>query len=123
MSKIRKCEKCGAIVKVLHNCTCKDCGIKCCGETMKEVIPNSVECALEKHIPTYEKIGDTIQVKVNHVMEEKHSIEWISMIHGNTEIIKTLKPEETATAEFPYRKGATIYAYCNLHGLWKCEVE
>ena len=37
MDKIVLCEKCGAMVKVLIDCTCKDCGIKCCGEIMKEM--------------------------------------------------------------------------------------
>ena len=37
MDKIVKCEKCGAMVKVLIDCTCDNCGIKCCEETMKEI--------------------------------------------------------------------------------------
>ena len=37
MDKIVRCEKCGAMVKVLIDCTCENCGIKCCGETMKEI--------------------------------------------------------------------------------------
>ena len=37
MDKIVLCEKCGAMVKVLIDCTCNNCGIKCCGETMKEI--------------------------------------------------------------------------------------
>ena len=37
MEKFVKCEKCGAIVKVLIDCTCEDCGIKCCNERMKEI--------------------------------------------------------------------------------------
>ena len=37
MEKIVLCEKCGAMVKVLIDCTCQNCGIKCCGETMKEI--------------------------------------------------------------------------------------
>ena len=37
MDKIVVCEKCGAMVKVLIDCTCQNCGIKCCGETMKEI--------------------------------------------------------------------------------------
>ena len=44
MEKIVLCEKCGAMVKVLIDCTCTNCGIKCCGETMKEI---SVEKANE----------------------------------------------------------------------------
>ena len=37
MDKFVLCEKCGAMVKVLIDCTCANCGIKCCGETMKEI--------------------------------------------------------------------------------------
>lgn len=37
MEKIVLCEKCGAMVKVLIDCTCKNCGIQCCGEPMKEI--------------------------------------------------------------------------------------
>ena len=37
MDKIVICEKCGAMVKVLIECTCENCGIKCCGEVMKEI--------------------------------------------------------------------------------------
>ena len=37
MEKIVLCEKCGAMVKVLIDCTCQNCGIKCCGETMKDI--------------------------------------------------------------------------------------
>lgn len=37
MEKYVVCEKCGALVKVLIDCTCENCGIKCCGDTMKEI--------------------------------------------------------------------------------------
>ena len=37
MEKIVLCEKCGAMAKVLIDCTCPNCGIKCCGEQMKEI--------------------------------------------------------------------------------------
>lgn len=121
--KIKKCDKCGAIVKVINDCKCQGCGIICCGENMKELMPNSVDAAVEKHVPTYEKVEDEIVVKVNHVMEKEHYIEWISLINENKEITITLYPEQDAEARFPYIKGSTIYAYCNKHQLWKTEVE
>ena len=31
---IKKCIKCGAYVKVLEDCNCDECGIKCCGKNM-----------------------------------------------------------------------------------------
>ena len=32
---IKKCNQCGAMVKVLQDCTCNGCGIKCCDEQMQ----------------------------------------------------------------------------------------
>ena len=119
---IRKCVKCGAMVKELKECKCA-CGIQCCGEEMRELIPNSVDAAIEKHIPTYEVKDGKIYVKVNHVMEEEHSIEWISLVYDDKEITTYLKPGQEAVAHCKYVPGATIYAYCNKHGLWKTEVK
>ena len=48
MEKIVLCEKCGAMVKVLIDCTCENCGIKCCGETMKEISAEKAKEILEK---------------------------------------------------------------------------
>ena len=84
---IKKCMSCGAIVKVLKDCTCNNCGIKCCGEEMQILLPNSVDAAIEKHVPTYEKVEDEILVKINHVMEKEHFIEWISLVKENKEIL------------------------------------
>ena len=91
--------------------------------TMEKLVPNSVDAAVEKHVPTYEKIEDEILVKVNHVMEKEHYIEWISLVKENKEITVKLYPEQDAEVRFPYIAGSTIYAYCNKHGLWKNEVE
>lgn len=121
--KIKQCAKCGAIVKVLEDCKCDGCGIQCCGEKMKELIPNSVDAAIEKHVPTYEVKEGKIYVKVNHVMEEEHYIEWISIVFGEKECTTYLEPGKDAIAHCKYVPGATIYAYCNKHGLWKIEVK
>ena len=120
---IKKCSKCGATVKVIEDCTCEGCGIKCCNEEMQVMMPNSVDAAVEKHVPTYNIVDDEIVVKVNHVMEQEHFIEWLSLVADNTQYTVKLNPEQEAEAKFPYIKGATIYAYCNKHGLWKAEVE
>lgn len=48
MDKIVVCEKCGAMVKVLIDCTCKNCGIQCCGEPMKEISKEEAEKRLAK---------------------------------------------------------------------------
>ena len=118
---IKKCEKCGAIVKVLEDCTCDNCGIKCCGENMKVLIPNSVDASFEKHVPTYEINGDMIEVKVNHVMEDDHFIEWVAIVSEKRECIKYFNPGDKCEVHFRYIPNSTLYAYCNKHGLWKTE--
>ena len=120
---IKKCNSCGAIVKVLEDCNCEGCGIMCCDKPMEVLVPNSVDAAVEKHVPTYEVVDDEIIVRVNHVMEKEHYIEWITLVKENKEITVKLYPEQAAEARFPYLKGGTLYAYCNKHGLWKTEVE
>lgn len=120
---IKKCSKCGAVVKVLEDCHCKGCGITCCGEEMKALVSNSVDAAVEKHVPTYEVKDGKIFVKVNHVMEEDHYIEWISIVFGEKEVTTYLEPGKDAIAHCKYVPGCTIYAYCNKHGLWKMDVE
>ena len=52
--KILMCKKCGALVEVLEDCTCKDCGITCCNENMVELKSNSVDASFEKHLPSCE---------------------------------------------------------------------
>ncbi len=120
---IKKCLKCGAVADVLVDCKCSGCGISCCGEPMVEMTPNTAEAAVEKHLPTYEVVGDEVIVKVNHVMEEDHYIEWIGIACDKKIGKKFLNPGEPATHSFSYIPGSKIYAYCNKHGLWMVEVK
>ena len=54
---IKKCNSCGAMVKVIEDCKCGDCGIKCCGEEMRTFAPNSEDASFEKHLPIVEVVG------------------------------------------------------------------
>ncbi|MDO5555957.1 MAG: desulfoferrodoxin family protein [Clostridia bacterium] len=120
---IKECKSCNAMVKVLKDCNCKNCGIKCCGDIMSEVISNSTDASTERHIPTYQKVEDEIFVRVDHPMEKEHYIEWISLVNENQETTVTLYPEQNAEIRFRYIPGSTIYVYCNKHGLWNTEVK
>lgn len=118
---LKKCNSCGAMVKVIENCNCK-CGFECCGEKMVDVLPNSVDAAFEKHVPTYERKDNKLEVRVNHVMEEDHYIEWIALVTDNKEEYVYLKPNEDAVVVFDDVSSGTLYSYCNKHGLWKKEI-
>ena len=116
--KFRKCSICGKIVWSFNNID-----VICCNNTMKELIPNSIDASFEKHVPTYEISVDKIIIKVNHVMEENHYIRWIIMVTDTEVFCKEFKPFEEPIAVFDYKGKCEIYSYCNLHGLWVNNVE
>lgn len=121
--KIKKCLKCGALVKVIQDCTDEDCGIICCNEKMQELKPNSTDGAVEKHVPTYERKDGKLIVTVNHVMEEEHFIEWICLKTEQRLCERFLDPLKEAKVIFDDVANGTIYAYCNKHGLWYKNIE
>ena len=120
---IYKCLQCGETVEILTG-ECRS--LTCCGQDMVEVTANSVDAAVEKHVPVYTIEGDLINVTVGevvHPMDEDHYIEWIAHVHDNRVCRVNFKPGDVPTAKFAYKAGATIYAMCNKHGLWKAEVK
>lgn len=114
-----RCNKCGKVLKVIKNSACDTI---CCGEPMTKIKANSVDAAAEKHVPNYEINGDKIIVRVNHVMEEEHFIEWLAMESDDRFEMAFLKPGDTPEAIFNYIPGSTIYSYCNKHSLWSSKV-
>ncbi len=88
----------------------------------KEIKANSVDAAVEKHVPQYEIEGDKIVISVNHVMDDDHYIEWVMAEYDNMDTTRYFQPGEVAKFEVDYVPGMKLYAYCNKHGLWKKEV-
>ena len=117
------CRHCGNMVGLI-----KDQGVPmaCCGEKMPELVPNTVEASAEKHLPVVTISGNNIGVKVGsapHPMEEEHHIEFVYVEMENGGQRKCLKKMQTPEASFCYvdNKPIAVYAYCNLHGMWKTE--
>ena len=118
------CPHCGNIVEMVH-----DAGVKpfCCGQKMNELIPNTVDASGEKHIPAV-KVGEGV-VEVNvgsvdHPMVDVHWIEWVQLVTDKGSYRKWLNPGEAPNVKFllSEEKPVAVYAYCNLHGLWKTEL-
>lgn len=120
VNDVYKCEMCGNIVEVLHG---GGPNVICCGSKMGQLIENTVDAAVEKHVPAVAKIDGGIKVtvgEVEHPMADDHYIEWIEVIAGNLVYRKNLQPGEKPVAEFMISADTmTVRAYCNLHGLWK----
>ena len=120
--QIYKCDICGNITEVMHG---GEGAMQCCGQEMALLAENTVDAAKEKHVPVIEKIDGGVKVKlgaVAHPMEEKHYIEWIEIIAGNTVCLQFLKPGDTPEATFKIEANIDniiARAYCNLHGHWK----
>jgi superoxide reductase len=56
---------------------------------------------------------------VEHPMTTEHYINWIGSFDNESWIIKWLKPGEKPIKKLKVTNAATVYEYCNLHGLWK----
>ena len=99
--------------------------IKCCGESMKEIIAGTNEGAKEKHIPVYHTIGETVTVCVGetaHPMTSEHYIDWVCMETEEGFQLKKLTPDMSPKVSFSLSKGdkvKSVYAFCNQHSLWK----
>lgn len=120
---VKKCMKCGALVIVVDDCKCDNCGIKCCNQEMSIKLPNVEDASYEKHMPEYEIIDNKIKVVVNHPMEEDHYIEFIALVKDDLKIVKYLNYKDEASVVFDLIEDSTIYAMCNKHGLWKKDIK
>jgi len=100
----------------------------CCGEKMSELIPNTAEASAEKHLPVVDVTDNGIAVKLGsalHPMEEAHHIVFVYVETTRGGQRKCLKPGESPEISFCFAddEPVAVYAYCNLHGLWKTDVK
>jgi len=116
------CEHCGNIIAKV-----KDAGvpIMCCGQKMTEIIPGTTDASQEKHVPVYTVEGNLVTVSVGaveHPMQPEHYIEWVSLQTKQGNQRKLLQPSQAPKACFAICEDdevEAVYAYCNLHSLWK----
>ena len=118
------CPHCGNIIAMVR---ASGVPVVCCGEPMKELVANTVEASVEKHLPVLTVEGNLVKVDVGsaaHPMVPEHLIEWISLQTKDGSQIKFLEAGNVPHAVFALSEGdkaVAVYAYCNLHGLWKTE--
>ena len=119
------CEICGKVIGLINytqNPT------MCCNTEMQLLKANVSDGVLEKHVPVYEinEKEEEISVKIGeieHPMENEHYIMWIALVANNITTRIQLLPEKNPVVKMKYIKGATIYSYCNKHGLWKKQID
>lgn len=122
-AKFYRCSVCGNVIIKLV-----DSGVTpiCCSKEMEVLKVNTVDHAGEKHLPVA-KMCFNGKMTV-HVGEEAHPMtteHWIQFIAVETEKgiqVRYLDPGDRAKAIFRIPMDdspVAIYAYCNVHGLWR----
>lgn len=119
------CKHCKNLVGMIHNAGIP---IICCGEKMSELVPGSIEASEEKHIPEVTVEGNIVKVQigsVEHPMVDEHYIEWIYLQTDKGGQRTALEPGDAPNVQFALinDKPVAVYAYCNIHGLWKKDIK
>ena len=116
------CKNCGNIIAMVKK---SGVPVMCCGQKMAELEPGTTDAAVEKHVPVFEIKDNKVLVtvgSVEHPMLDEHFIEWIAVQTTAGNQRKALKPGDKPQACFALCEGEeveAVYAYCNLHSLWK----
>lgn len=118
------CEHCGNIVGMIHD---SGAPLVCCGQKMKKLEAGVVEASREKHIPVVTKEDGFIKVEIGsvaHPMAEEHHIAWVYLQTDRGGQRKCLEVGKEPTVVFAIKDETpvAVYAYCNLHGLWKADI-
>ncbi len=124
MSRFFICEHCGNIIGLIH-----DAGVPmmCCGQKMKKLEAGVVEASREKHIPVVTVENNLVKAVVGeilHPMTEEHNIAWVYLETDRGGQRKSLTPDSSPEVVFALadEKPVAVWAYCNLHGLWKKDI-
>ena len=124
MAKFYRCDHCGIIVGIVQ-----DGGgtLICCGEPMRALEANTTDAAQEKHLPVVVVDGTRVTVtvgSVKHPMQEEHHIAWVYLetAHGGQRKAFQAGEDPVATFLLEQDEPIAVFAYCNLHGLWKVDL-
>ena len=126
MAKFYICKHCGNLIGMVQ-----DSGVNpvCCGDDMGELVPTTGDASGEKHLPGVTVESDDRGMRVHvaigsvaHPMTAAHLINWIFVETNKGGRRRVLSASDKPEASFMLNSDEmpiAVYAYCNLHGLWK----
>ena len=119
------CEICGNLMGFINSSGVTP---ECCGEPMIKLIPNSTDASGEKHVPAVTVTGNTINVQIGSApnpMEDAHFIDFVFVETSQGGQRKRLIVGDPPTATFSFTDDLprAVFAYCNLHGLWRYDLD
>lgn len=118
-----QCKDCETILFALHGKASHGCG-----QELVLLPCNSGSGSKEKHMPVLDCENETLTVKVGsaaHRTIPEHYIHWIFVQTITGGQYAKLTAADLPEAHFRIRACdvVAVYAYCNLHGLWRAELE
>lgn len=119
------CSVCGNIIEKVH-----DSGndLECCARTMNILESGITNANPETHVPVCKKEGNNVTITIGneaHPMTKEHHIEWVEIVTNKGWARKYLSADEQPVVKFSVQDDEEIlkiYAYCNIHKLWKCTI-
>lgn len=118
------CDTCGnLLIAALASGVTPDC----CGHEMTPLDPNTHDGIHEKHMPVVTFISrHSLKVNIGstpHPMTMGHNIQVVCLETTSGFVVRYLKPESLPEVCIRFNgKPIAVYAYCNIHGLWRAEV-
>lgn len=119
------CKVCKNTVGLIH---AGEKPLSCCGEWMTHMPIRNEKEAEQKHKPRVTVANNKVTVDVGTVMHpqtDSHGISWIYLETDRGGQRKRLLPNTKPVAEFALydEKPKAAYSYCNMHGLWKTDID
>lgn len=99
----------------------------CCGHEMEQLEANTTDGSHEKHLPvvTYTS-RHSLKISIGsepHPMTHAHHIRFVCLETGSGFAVRFLTEETPPEVCFRFNcRPIAVYAYCNLHGLWRVDV-
>ena len=119
------CSHCGNMVGLIQD---EGIPLVCCGEEMTALVPNTVEASVEKHLPVVTVSDGSASIQIGSTLHPMGAPHHIAFVYVETERggqRKSFRIGEEPKLSFAFieDRPVAVYAYCNLHGLWKTEVK
>lgn len=114
------CNHCGNIIAYVKS---SGVPVVCCGEKMQELVPNTTDAAVEKHVPVIQIDGSKVTVTVGsaeHPMIPEHYIQWIALATRQGNQRKELQPGQKPQAEFMLCEGDEAEAHTHIATCMVC---
>lgn len=118
------CDTCGnLLIAAIASGTTPDC----CGHEMTQLEPNTSDGKYEKHLPVVTFTSrHSMKVSIGsspHPMTHVHNIQFVCLETTTGGVVRFLKEESAPEVCIRFNgKPVAVYAYCNIHGLWRVDV-